>query len=326
MGAFRTELAVALPMACCLLAPRAASGGEPDMTPIGGLIYVPLAPFEQPAGERSMAVNVTVASHSTVEERAGERLLIDGETVRVEATWRWSIGDSWSFDATVPWVSHASGGLDGLINRWHDVFGLPDGDRGQLPEDALAFVYAVNGSNLIERRRASSGPGDVRASMTRSLPVGGPFRLVASAFIKLPTGSAARLTGSDAIDGGIAIGAEWRSGAGGWRVAGSTGLVRAGRPDIDNLATASVIPFANAAVRWRAHRLVDIDAEIAFRGETVRSTLRRFSAPAARLKVQAGWRVARDWRLEIGFSEDIRVETHPDVAFHLGLTRSSGLR
>jgi hypothetical protein len=56
-------------------------------------------------------------------------------------------------------------------------------------------------------------------------------------------------------------------------------------------------------------------------GETARvtGTDTRFLGPSLQLSLGAEYRLRKRWRIQMGFSEDIAVNTAPDITFFLGI-------
>ena len=137
-----------------------------NLAPFTGLLGIP--------SQRSAAVdqgwmfnlNSAVASHFMVDQENNETVFFDGETTRVSLAGRMAIGQSWDVAMTVPYVHHGSGFLDGIINDWHDFFGMSDGGRSRSPEDAFAYRY-VSPDHRLNITETQGGLGDVSVEAPR---------------------------------------------------------------------------------------------------------------------------------------------------------------
>jgi len=65
------------------------------------------------------------------------RFLIDGETHTLDLNVARGVGTNAQIAVRVPLRWRGGGFLDGLIDKWHQVFGLPNGDRPSFVENAF---------------------------------------------------------------------------------------------------------------------------------------------------------------------------------------------
>ena len=64
----------------------------------------------------------------------------------------------------VPWLEHSGGDLDSLIDDWHDLWGMSDGGRSDVPDDLLDYRYATRDGGFGLQDDAS-GLGDISVSV-----------------------------------------------------------------------------------------------------------------------------------------------------------------
>jgi hypothetical protein len=114
------------------------------------------------SGEHAWDFSVTHASHSVDDLRSTESLYLDGETSRIEFRYRLGIGEKMELGIELPYVRHQAGGLDSVIDSWHDIFGLPSRHRPGRAHDILDFRYSDAADMSITVDRNSSGIGDAR--------------------------------------------------------------------------------------------------------------------------------------------------------------------
>jgi hypothetical protein len=320
-----------IPLACALgllaCAPTArAAGFDPlpahDLHPFALVHGVPadvgarlLAP-----GESRARVSLEAASHFLIQEKGDERLVLDGETHRLGVTYRMRAHTvEWGIE--VPYVRHSSGFLDGLVEEWHEALGMPQSGRDALPRDRLRFFYARGSRALVDLRDATGGVGDVR--LLAAWPLVQRERLATSlrASLKLPTGDAGRLLGSGAADLALSLAAGCgRCGARrGWHAHG--GAILLGRGDVLREHQRSVAFFGGAGVGWRVLPAVVLKGELRARTPLYRDTaVRALDRTALQLILGGRWALGPDVLLDVAVTEDVRVETAPDVGFLLGLT------
>lgn len=263
------------------------------------------------------------ASHSVSEVSGNEELLLDGESWRSALRLRIRAGARLELGIEVPWIRHTGGSLDGLIDDWHSVLGLPDGIRDQRPEDAITFSYRSSSDAQLEFDRNVSGIGDIRLSAGYLMARHSDGSLALRFGVELPTGDADKLTGNGGSDVSMAIAWERESRAGGRRWASHVvaGAVRFGDSDLSAIQTREWGAWVQAGLGWYLTPSVEILGSIQSATSPIDSGLRAYDGGSLMLSLGAGFDIGKHYRLDLGFSEDINVESAPDIMFLLRLSR-----
>ena len=124
-------------------------------------------------------------------------LVVDAETFELRLGYERSLGRRFAVRVSLPWRSIGGGSLDGLAESWHDLLGLPNGDRDSLPRDQIRVSYAAGGDSLLEVDSYSSGLGDVTLAGGYQVYDSGRTAVAAWLGVKLPSGDADRLERTD---------------------------------------------------------------------------------------------------------------------------------
>ena len=141
---------------------------------------------------------------ATVSTGVDETLVFDGEFVTLTGRWLWQ-RNGWRLGLDVP-VSYQSGGtLDGLIDDFHQLLNLPEGDRPQLAQDEFLVRYTDSRGTRFDVRGDDWGFGETTLHVGRALGQSNGRYSAWRAHLKLPTGSTRRLLGS----GTVGLGVEW---------------------------------------------------------------------------------------------------------------------
>ena len=123
---------------------------------------------------------------------------------------------------------NTGGSLDGLIDDWHALFGLPDGIRDELPRDELRYAYVNAAGDAFDFRDGAGGLGDIRLSAGYRLRQDEGGSLSLRAAVELPTGDEGKLTGNGAAD--YSLGIAWErspvQGSGRWSTHLVAGVIR----------------------------------------------------------------------------------------------------
>lgn len=118
-----------------------------------------------------------------------------------------------SFAAELPVLRVGGQFMDPVIERFHQLFSMPDGDRPDfLRHEANAFLYFDQQLFVGDKAGLTGvGVGDLSLLVKREFAAGSKLRpaLAVMAALELPTGNAKKLRGNGSIDFGVALCAAW---------------------------------------------------------------------------------------------------------------------
>jgi hypothetical protein len=250
-----------------------------------------------------------------------ESLIVDAETRELRLIAQRGFADRYALRIQLPYRHTSAGSLDGFIDRWHDTFGLPEGVRPSLPEDALRLFYQRNGLVQLDSRSTSQGIGDASVELGRTLLSGQHGAVAGWLGLKLPTGDAEDFTGSGSVGATATIAAERRF-ADRWQIYGQ--VAGTWMSEGDRLAGQQRNWMASASAALSARTIgnlvltVQLDAHTAvFQTDNL-----DFLDDAVVLSVGGSYRFDSAWELTLGVSEDIAVENSPDVVFLFDLKKT----
>jgi len=317
----RTLTARAL-AACCALAPLAAfSQSEPlqitNLSPLASLRAIPAQRSVDTARGFSWAASASLSNHFTMENEGEESLLLDGQTDALTLSLRYGLPQQWDVEVTVPWRHYSGGVTDNLISSWHRLFGLPDGNRHGYPTDALHYQLSQpeHDRHLL---RSVSGLGDIHVAVSRPLLAIDGGQLGISAGMKTASGRASDWLGSGATDIYALLRFSGQQ-LGGWPLwwHGQVGGTRAGNSNLLGPHQRRSLWFAGLAAEWRFtprwSALMQYDGHSAL----LDGALKAVGEPAGMLSMAVRWRPTGHWMIDAGFSEDVVVESAPDITFLL---------
>ena len=311
-------------LSCASAAASAEALPDADNGPIsGGFHFVDSTEGAELLGTGQLAFSLTsiVSSHSIVDEQGAESVLFDGETARLEWRLRYGVSDRIELGIELPWVWHSAGRLDSLIDAWHDVFGLPDGFRDDLPEDALLYRYAdINGTRL-DYRDSSSGIGDLRLQAALRLGSDDRHRRALRFGLVLPTGDAGELHGSDALSVSLGLAGDIDALGEGSRFSAfyRAHLSWIDEPQLLPDRYREWIGHAAGGFGYQVTPAIDLRAQLAVRTATHDSELLVLGEPSVVLTFGGNIRLGERYALSLAVGEDIKVNSAPDVSFMLAL-------
>jgi len=284
-----------------------------DQNPLTRGFYHPLpSPARWDSSDSGSQVLVTVANTTNMNRRGGERLLLDTESTELRWVWCEDIDRNWRVRASLPVVHYGGGVLDPLINGWHDLLGLDGGSRPRRRSDQLAIEYSGPGES-IRVDQSQTAVGDMSIEIGRRLVTQRRFALSAWSGIELPTGDAERLTGDNGVDAGLWFSGDWQPLARLSFVAMSGGT-RQGSGDLFDDRRADWVGFQSLAARWDSSDRLYLQAQLDVHDSYLKSTRIPILGPATILTIGGGYRTVSGWRMGLSISEDLKVNTSPDVA------------
>jgi hypothetical protein len=286
-----------------------------DENPLLRGFYRPLASDTRADAGAVLAATFSIMNTLESERRSTQQLLVDGESDTLRLSYEDSIAHNWRYRVTVPVIRDSGGFLDSAVDSWHRFFGFDRGSRPYYPKNQLVYFYS--GKNRIDMQDSGTSIGDVSAetgwyaadSATRTISLWGG--------LKAPTGSTRRLTGDGAWDGAFWAHAarRWPD----WRLAVELGLAQPMGDEIFAGSAHVTSAFMRGAVTRELGPVWSLRAQLDGQTRRVAGTELRFLGPSAQLTVGAARQLPHRWRLEMGFAEDVAVNTAPDITFFLGI-------
>lgn len=150
--------------------------------------------------QTQFSINIEAANNFQSENRLGTFVFFDGETLVTSARVRSSLGRGFEWGFEIPYVAHTGGALDGVVDEFHEVFGLPDGERSLAPRGRLDYLIRSNGVVYADFNDSVKSLGDVRGFLGYQVFDTPNHALAVRTQIKLPTGRVDDLSGSEGTD------------------------------------------------------------------------------------------------------------------------------
>lgn len=276
------------------------------------------------AGQISATLSLDIANNYTTSATADEFIILDGESYSSNLGLRYGVSDKFEIGIDLPFLGHAGGFLDSFIEGWHDTFGLPDGGRKQTERDQLRYSYIRNGRREFKLDKSVNGIGDIRLTTAWQLvhetgrrPGRGALRIG----LKLPTGDSDKLLGSGSTDLSVSLAGQREYPLQSGRVATYASLGALLMTDGEILAEQrNLAGFGSFGVYWAPLNWMAL--KIQADGHTALykdSDLTELESSSVQLLLGGSLQVGAQTTIDIAVSEDVVVDTSPDVNFHLAL-------
>ena len=251
-----------------------------------------------------------------------EEIAVDGETHRFSLLVNYAVRNNLQLGVEVPYVKHSGGFLDDFIYEWHDFFNQPQNGRDKDESDEILFEYKNSDGDEFGIDSTESGIGDVRLNVAYSRPLQNNRALIYSAEVKLPTGDFDKLTGSGGTDVSVGVTINDPHSLAKSNITLFGGLAAMYLGDIDSDLSGDQYNFAmvaRAGFGWQA--LKKLQLKLQFDGHTplYDSELEEMGDPSLQIVIGGSLLFTEDVYLDLAITEDIIVETAPDVGFILAL-------
>ncbi|MFT5500822.1 MAG: hypothetical protein ACI88G_000955 [Woeseiaceae bacterium] len=286
--------------------------GIPDSTEGGRLLR---------AGESAWELSITHASHSVFEARPSEALYLDGETSRFEFRYRKAIGNKLELGVELPYMQHQPGKLDSFIDSFHNIFGMPEGNRPDRGHDLLDFRYAdLTGLHVYEKD-SSAGIGDTRLFGGWKLLTSDRHQMALRFGVKLPTGDSARLHGSGGTDVSVGVAGDVNRLFGTDRLTGFYRMhaIHLGEPDVLANRYQDWAAYVSTGIGFQAGQRIELLLQGAVRTAVYDSVIHSLGGNSTTVTFGTNIDLSNKYQLSVAITEDADVASAPDVAFQIAL-------
>ncbi len=269
-----------------------------------------------PIGSR-FGATAEVANHYRFSLEDNERLMLDGETVRMNLAFTHGFASGWSLGIEVPYYKVSGGVLDDAIDGWHSAFGLPDGGRNVRPEGQLLFAFGDPVTPSFVLTEPQTGIGDTQLKFARL--IGRDQGFVVQASVKLPSGDEDMLAGSGSGDWSLTL-LRARPLLARRRAAGyfwGFGLVRAGDPHVIDFDAKTWVPTGIVGGSWQVLPEFGLKGQLDVHGAFYDSPLEELGEPGIQATLSAWRRIGQRGQIELAVVEDVNVSTAPDVVLQV---------
>jgi len=309
---------VALLPADAFAEPLQTRNQNPLTLPYG--LPMPLPARLPAAGSGRFTFDVNWSNSAVLESSDDYDFTLDAESLEARLRLEHAVGSKWAAMIELPWRYLGGGSLDGFIENWHDLFGLPQGPRRKIPKDRLLIDYQQGGETLLHVDDSGSGIADIPIGVGYQAHASEQRAVGAWLTVKLPVGDSDDLLGSGAIDVALSIAGETRL-AEQWLLFGQVDAVWLGDGDILPQYQDSFAWAALAGVSWNAWRTLDLTVQFQANSQVFDLPVDGLSGDAVILSYGGSYRTTGGWRFDVGMSEDIQVDASPDATFYFAVQR-----
>lgn len=301
-----------------------------DVTPLALSNQAPLVrlygvPAAQPArllapDASQWLLTSTLANTFSKDATDREAIFMDGESEEVKLQWRYGLeldGKSLELFAALPWVHHGGGFLDHSIVEFHDLLGLPQGNRTRFDNNQLRYAYRDGNDLMLDFEQSGGAFGDLQLGVGAALSQTDAHTVSARVYVKLPTGDDDHLSGSGAAD--ITLALHYAQPLWGGGIDSAFGVVALGDGDVLAQKQRDFAAFGHLAWSYGWSQSLDLIAQLGANSAFYDDTDMTELEGALYLGLGTRYRVTPAWAVEFSVVEDILVNSTPDIVLQLGL-------
>lgn len=270
--------------------------------------------------EAVITISGIIKSNANDSGTDNEVLTLDGESHSLELGVEYGLSEKWSMDFQLAYIRHTGGSLDGLIDSWHNAFGLSDGDRPLFDENDLNFTYQNNDEQQ-QINQSVGGISDLRLGVGYSLVTkyASIDSLIIRSGLNLPTGDPEKLTGSNKLDWDIGLYMNGRSSKWSklsWHA--NLGYLYIGDDRLFGIETKQNAWFNSLGLSWAANPKLQFKMQLDSHSALFDSEIDEIAEFASQLTLGTTYHSQSFGLLELYFSEDLTVNRAAD--FSVGLS------
>ncbi len=267
-------------------------------------------------GEPRYALELDITNDYLSKATATESLLLDGESARLALSYFGVLAKDWDWNAEIPVYALGGGFMDRFISGYHDAFGFPDGGRRQATDDQYQYRYTRGGVVLLDASRTGAHFGDLGFGVGwQALP-----QLALRAQVKLPTGSAADLTGGNTGAAFWADAALPFDAASNWSGYASLGVSVNSRGDVLNSLQEQTLFIGGGGLRYRLNEAFSFYSDVSVHSALYTgSSFEALSSAAVPALFGVSYDISPAYSLDIAFQEDLHPSASPDFGLRFAL-------
>jgi hypothetical protein len=286
---------------------------------LNGFTFAPTITARLPVrGTSNLMGTLNWSNTAAIQTANGESLILDAESREWLTSFEYALADAWQVRIRVPYRTSNGGTLDSAIESWHSLFGMPNGDRPALPENAFRIDYQRNGQSAATYLDDVSGVGDISATVAYQLRATNHSATSLALTVKAPTGSSKALTGSGAADAVLTLAHEHSLSSRWLAYAQVNGAY---------LGVGELLPMQQRQSMWSGMLALDylyspaLSLTLQLDGHTAAFDDSQLDLLGSAWILTFGgeYRWRSHWRAQVGVSEDVKVAASPDVNFVLSI-------
>ena len=257
----------------------------------------------------SLAITNTV----NIQNNSNENIYIDYESYRFNLSYQYGLDKNWNLKLDIPLIHQSGGIFDSSIDKWHDFFGLPEGQRPGVTHDQYEIQYGYQSQSLLNLNESSTTLGDIQIAIARSMIENKTTTMSLWASIKLPTGDEDKLSGNGATDLSTWLALNQRL-SDNWLVNLNAGVVVLGDDTYQDIPLSDYALYGHLMLGWLFTDNVNLKIQLQGHSSYYDNSQLDILADTYFLTFGTTIKINNCQQLDFAVSEDIKVGSSPDIS------------
>jgi len=256
---------------------------------------------------------LAITNTLNIESTTDESIYLDYEAYRFNFSYQYGLNDKWNLKLDVPLIYQSGGVFDSAIVKWHNFFGMPNGNRPSVPYDQYDARYSYGSQTPVNLNEASSTLGDIQIAVARSLIENKQTTMSLWTSLKLATGNEDKLTSNGATDfsAWLAINQQLSEN---WVMNLNTGAVILGASSYKNIPLADYTFYGHVMLGWLVTDSINLKVQLQGHTSYYEQSQLRILGNTYLLTFGGSININQCNQLDLAFSEDIKVDASPDAS------------
>lgn len=242
-------------------------------------------------------------------------LLVDLETWQLNLFYDYRLKENWLLRIQLPLITHGGGFMDGPIDRYHELTGLPRDIRPMFDDNQTQISYSENQQSLLEINQRQKGLGDISLQLGWQTDKSAAHALSHWFSIKLPSGDSDKLTGSGGTDIALWSALDYQLTTSSWFYAQAGALYMSDGEVLQHRQN-NWAGFATAGMAFETWPDIPLKAQFDMHSALYDSEL-KYLSETVQLTFGGSYRISPQQAIDFAITEDIQAGASPDVTFNI---------
>ncbi|MCG6937807.1 MAG: DUF3187 family protein [Gammaproteobacteria bacterium] len=266
--------------------------------------------------------SLTITNTLNIKGNSNEDIYLDYEAWRFNLSYQYGFMDDWNIKIDVPLVYQGGGVFDSAIDNWHQVFGLPRGERPYVANNQYDVRYAYQSRSQLDLNEEVTSLGDIQLAVAHSLIESSSTTMSLWVSLKLPTGDQDKMTGSGAVDYSAWLAVNRRL-ADNWLINMNAGAVILGDDNYKNIPLSDYALYGHIMLGWLVNDTINLKLQLQGHSSYYDQSQLKILGDTYFLVFGGTIVLSQCSQLDIAMSEDIDVGASPDASLLISWRHAS---
>jgi len=266
------------------------------------------------------SVSLVTTNTLNIETEPDESIYLDYESYRLNLAWQYGLTKDWNLKIDIPLIRQTGGHFDSAIYDWHDIFGLRQGNRPFVEDNQYQISYADQNQSLLNLNESSNSLGDIQIALSHALIENSSTTISLWSSLKLATGDEDKLSSNGATDFSIWLAINQKLSEL-WRLNINTGAVMPGASDYKGIPLTDVVGYGHAMLGVVLNDTVELKLQLQGHSSYYEDSQTKILGSTYFATFGGTIKLSQCHQIEIGFSEDIKIDASPDASLIISWRR-----